>query len=411
MITEGVRAGLALLRAPETIRARCENVLARGLAGELRHFTIALDRLPRAVDLVARVTREQFPGLKIPIHSRWRHFGAGGLDRVAHFRRAIAHRTVDEQTRAKIDLVVTSVLLDAGAGHAWRYHERASGLDLARSEGLAVATFRMFEAGLFSDERDDPWRADATALEALDATTLASAFQASPANPMAGLDGRAALMRRLGEALRQAPAVFGHARPRVGNLLDAVRARARDGEIEAAAILDLVLSGFETIWPAGARLDGHNLGDTWRHPAAGGEGPTAGLVPFHKLSQWLTYSLIEPLAEAGLTVSGVERLTALAEYRNGGLLVDLDVLVPAHAGVTRDVHAAGSEAIVEWRALTVAILERLAPAVAQHLGVPPVAFGMTRLLEGGTWAAGRRLADERRGGAPPIRVLSDGTIF
>ena len=33
------------------------------------------------------------------------------------------------------------------------------------------------------------------------------------------------------------------------------------------------------------------------------------------------------------------------------------------------------------------------------------------VLEGGTWAAGRELAQARRGGEPPFRVISDGTVF
>ena len=46
-------------------------------------------------------------------------------------------------------------------------------------------------------------------------------------------------------------------------------------------------------------------------------------VPFHKLSQWLTYSLLEPFMETlHLTFDGLELLTGLAEYRNGGLFVD-----------------------------------------------------------------------------------------
>jgi len=42
------------------------------------------------------------------------------------------------------------------------------------------------------------------------------------------------------------------------------------------------------------------------------------IVPFHKLTQWLTYSLLEPLETAGLTVVNLDELTALPEYRNGG---------------------------------------------------------------------------------------------
>jgi hypothetical protein len=172
-----------------------------------------------------------------------------------------------------------------------------------------------------------------------------------------------------------------------------------------------VLAGLGSIWPGRLTLAGVNLGDVWPHPAAGGTGATAGLVPLHKLSQWLTYSLIEPLTGAGLHVTGVERLTGLAEYRNGGLFLDLGVLAPRHHVVMRETHRPGAEIVVEWRALTVALLDRLAPLVRARLGAGAAALPLASILEGGTWMAGRRLADERRQGAPPIRIDSDGTVM
>ncbi len=37
---------------------------------------------------------------------------------------------------------------------------------------------------------------------------------------------------------------------------------------------------------------------------------------------------------------------------------------------------------------------------------------LAKVLEGGTWRVGRRIARElRRNGEPPIRVASDGTVF
>ena len=69
------------------------------------------------------------------------------------------------------------------------------------------------------------------------------------------------------------------------------------------------------------------LGDCWRHPAAGAaDGLSRGWMPFHKLSQWLTYSLLEPFEWAGVQVDGLDALTGLPEYRNGGLLLDAGVL-------------------------------------------------------------------------------------
>ncbi|MGE0634502.1 MAG: DUF1688 family protein, partial [Pseudobdellovibrionaceae bacterium] len=39
-------------------------------------------------------------------------------------------------------------------------------------------------------------------------------------------------------------------------------------------------------------------------------------------------------------------------------------------------------------------------------------FPLAKVLEGGTWWAGRFLAAEKRqGGPPPIQIKSDGTVF
>jgi len=248
-----------------------------------------------------------------------------------------------------------------------------------------VASFRMFEAGLFSSDPSRPWRTDAAGLMDLEESRMARGFQASAANPLAGLDGRVGLLKRLGRAMKSAPHLF-----------DALRGRATQSRLEAPIILEVVLEALEEIWPERIELDGVGLGDTWPHPAAAGSGPSAGLVPLHKLSQWLAYSLVEPLEEAGLSVSGLDQLTGLAEYRNGGLFVDLDVLVPKHPDVIAVTHAPESEVVVEWRALTVALLDRLAPLVGRARGAgrdrasPDQGPGRRHL--GGGARAGRRPA-------------------
>jgi hypothetical protein len=157
-------------------------------------------------------------------------------------------------------------------------------------------------------------------------------------------------------------------------------------------------------------LQERTLGDVWQHPAAGGSGLSQGYVPFHKLSQWLSYSLLYPLELYGLSISNLDALTGLAEYRNGGLFVDSGVLVPKHAGVLGQMHEVSSQVVVEWRALTVALLDELLPLVQAELKLP--ALSLPAMLEGGSWAAGRALAQERRAdGGSPLRVRSDGTVF
>lgn len=399
-----LRTPAALLTA-DAVRARCEQLYALAEADRLEHFALDAAGLEAVAERVVRVTRAAYPSLEIPYHSRWQHFDVGGVARTAELDAALAHLDPAEQARSRIDLVVLSVLLDAGAGPRWRFSEQ--GRTFGRSEGLAVASLRMFLAAQAGSE---PLRVDAAGLKALGPGGLVQAFQVSEHNPLVGLDGRWSLLASLAARLREAPELFGEdARP--GGLYDAAVAKAKDGKLEAADLLGLVLAGLGPIWPGRHELDGVNLGDVWPHSALAGEHPADALVPFHKLSQWLTYSLLEPLEWAGLEVVGLDRLTGLPEYRNGGLLLDLGALRPKHAAVTGDAHAPGDPVIVEWRALTVALLDRVAPKVRATLGLDADAFPLAKVLQGGTWAAGRELAAELRDGQPPIQLLSDGTVF
>jgi Protein of unknown function (DUF1688) len=403
-------AAIAWLRSPDAIRARSRDLLAAGEQGGLRHFAIDRRHLDAAADYVIATIRANYPSLDVPYHSRWRHFFAGGRDRWQALAQQISHLGAAEIARIRFDLAVVSVFLDAGAGDAWRYLEPATGALLGRSEGLAVASLELFVAGTCSAEPRQPLRADAAALARIEPDTLARAFQVRDDNPLAGLDGRVQLLRRLGATIA-GKRMFGTP-ARIGGLFDHLAEQAQDGRLPAPAVLAAVLGGLAEIWPSRLELAGVNLGDVGRHPAAGGDDLTAGLVPFHKLSQWLTYSLVEPLEEAGIEVTELDRLTALAEYRNGGLLIDLGVLVPKHAGVLAEPHPGQSEVVVEWRALTVALVDELAERIRAKLGMSAAELPLAKILEGGTWSAGRRIAAELRpGGGPPLNVISDGTLF
>ncbi|HEX5453291.1 MAG TPA: URC4/urg3 family protein [Stellaceae bacterium] len=390
------------LLSATAVRERCAVVFRAAERGETRHFRLAPERLDLAAERVAAITRRRFPDLAVPLHSRWRHFAAGGVGRAAL---VAAGGGKAERARAGLDLAIVSVLLDAGAGSAWRYREAETGLVLARSEGLAVASLRAMQSGLFSLDPRQPWRADAAALATLTPEVLGEAFQHDPQNPLLGLDGRAALLRRLGEVVAAQPAVFGTP-PRPGNLYDFWLSR-RAG-LPAPEMLRLMLRCLGPIWPGRLSLDGVPLGDCGRHGAVSGD----GFVPFHKLSQWLVYSLIEPLVAAGFSVTEIGGLTGLAEYRNGGLLIDGGVIVPRDPGLATCPLDPFGEAVVEWRALTVALLDRVAERVRGLLGVDAASFPLAKVLEGGSWAAGREIAAERRpDGGPPLKIVSDGTLF
>ena len=401
------------LLTAKAVRSRAQMILAAARAGRLAHFALHEDRLPVAADYVVATIRANYPDLRIPRHARWRHFVVEGRDRWAETAEGL-NTGADELARIRFDLAVTSVLLDAGSGPDWRWHDVASGRDLARSEGLAIASLEAFKQGMFSSDPARPMRADAGGLMALTTTALGRAFQVSDDNPLAGLGGRVALLKRLGETMRANTSVFG-TDARVGGLFDQIALKADprgDCEVFAPDVLHLLLTGLGPIWPGRLTIDGVALGDTWHHPAIDVESPTRGLIPFHKLSQWLCYSLIEPLHEAGLFIQDEDGLTGLAEYRNGGLFVDLGVITPREPSLLTSPQSPGSEAIVEWRALTVALLDEIAPLIRARLGKDGEGMSLASILEGGTWSAGRRIAAERRaGGAPPITIVSDGSVF
>jgi hypothetical protein len=405
-------AALSLLSA-KAVRERAHRMLAIGLEDRLPNFRIRLDRMDGAIDLVLETTRKAYPSFDIPFHSRWRHFVANGKNRWADIAGRTKWPDRAARARAEFDLAIVSVFLDAGAGPSWHYHDPLTGSAIGRSEGLGLASLAMFTGGAFSADPTWPLRADAGVLANFGVADLERGMQVSTINPLVGLEGRADLLRRLGRLVASKPEIFGiNDTPRPGGLFDRLAMQADGGRLPAPTILAELLQQLGPVWPSRLTLGGIALGDCWKHPAMTTADATSGLVPLHKLSQWLAYSLIEPLQTAGINVIDIDGLTGLAEYRNGGLFVDTGVLAFRDRDAAGQAHEVASPLVVEWRALTVALLDRLADGVRHRLGLDAISMPLAKILEGGTWAAGRLLARERRADAsPPVKVISDGTVF
>jgi hypothetical protein len=356
------------------------------------------------------VIKTNYPSLDIPFHSRWGHFRVGQVDRVKKLNEALSKLDPLERARVKLDLVVTSVLLDAGAGATWKFYEKETEKSFSRSEGLGVASLYMFLAGHMSSDGKS-LRADKEGLKKVSVESLEQAFQVSDKNPLVGAKGRVLLLNNLSKALEN-KTIFKDGRP--GNIIDYL-VQKYGKTIPATGVLRAVLDGLGPIWPgrleAVSDAGNVNLGDVWEHSLLGSKDSFESLVPFHKLSQWMTYSLMEPIMEAGITVEGVENLTGLAEYRNGGLLIDSGLVTLKDPELLKKTWAPDSELIIEWRALTVYLLDQFGEAVQKALGKSAKEFPLAKVLEGGTWWAGRFLAQEKRpSGDPPIMIKSDGTV-
>jgi hypothetical protein len=393
---------LDFLLSPAAIRQSAEAIFELTKKGQT-HFAYHEDKFESVVDYVIEVIKDNYPTLDIPFHSRWGHFKAAGIDRVKeNLIPKISGFDKLEQARIKLDLVITSVLLDAGAGADWKYSEKTSGKTITRSEGLGVASFYLFMNGNLSDS--GKLEATAKGLLGLTKEKLCEVFQVSSSNPLVGVEGRLTLLKNLGQTIEAKKDIFPGGRP--GGIVDYLHSRYGK-TFTGSQLLRAVLDGLGEIWPGRVKVAGINLGDVWTYKKVPGE-----LAAFHKLSQWMTYSLCEPLLEAGFTIVEVEKLTGLAEYRNGGLILDRELITLKDKKWALESHRPDSELIIEWRGLTIALLDRLGLAVGKKLNKSPVDFPLAKVLEGGTWWAGRKAAQSLRAdSSPPLKIESDGTVF
>lgn len=399
---------LDFLLSPLAIRQSAEAIFELTKNGKT-NFTYHPEKFDEVVDYTIEVIKANYPTLDIPFHSRWGHFRVGGINRVDSLDeklKALGITDKMEIARTKLDLVITSVLLDAGAGAEWKYDEKSSGKSFNRSEGLGVASFYLFMNGALAPEKFKQGKLEATAegLQTLSKEVLSETFQVSPSNPLVGVDGRLTLLKNLGNTIALKPELFPGKRP--GSLVDYLNSRYGK-TFTGPQLLRAVLDGLGEIWPGRIKVAGVNLGDIWAYDKVPGK-----LAAFHKLSQWMTYSLIEPLVEAGFVVTDVDKLTGLAEYRNGGLLLDRKLITVTNEKLLEQSHRPDSELIIEWRGLTIALLDRIGEAVQKKLGKPASEFPLAKVLEGGTWWAGRKAAKALRAdSSPPLKIESDGTVF
>ncbi|MBT3979769.1 MAG: URC4/urg3 family protein [Bacteriovoracaceae bacterium] len=384
---------------PKTVRDHSKKIWDYALTGKT-NFIIRENKFYDVVALVLETTKENYPDLNIPFHCRWNHFGGGGIDRTAILKQKLSEKTKEQRACALWDLVIVSVLLDAGAGNVWKYKDQMAGKVSTRSEGLALASFDMFMNGAFSSDPSDPYKVDQDKLMAFSADDLKKGFQVSDDNPLTGIEGRVHLLNKLGKTIRDSQYFTSRPSDLLMETTDLPFVRACD-------ILLAVLLGLGPIWPSRLSRGGYPLGDVWEYR------PLDLLVPFHKLSQWLTYSLIAPYDELGMKVTGVDQLTGLPEYRNGGLFVDSGMLELRDPALLELEHSVDSELIIEWRALTICLLDRVGDEVRKKLGKSSADFPLAKVLEGGTWWAGRKLASKLRPDtlSSPIKIISDGTVF
>jgi hypothetical protein len=210
-------------------------------------------------------------------------------------------------------------------------------------------------------------------------------------------------------------------------ITDYMKATAKDGKVDIAVFWDILQRLLIPVWPQNRTVvNGQAIGDAWplstlKHQKTSEKSPSSNIQPFHKLTQWLAYSLMVPFQRIlGLEWTGTDSLTALPEYRNGGLFVDMGVLSLKQQSLDKGLKAsgrdlpmfkAGDDVVVEWRAMTLVLVDKLYKIVLDRMD--GVHLSMAQLLEAGTWKSGREVAAKNRPEtkSSPIIIESDGTVF
>ncbi|PWY83603.1 DUF1688 domain protein [Aspergillus heteromorphus CBS 117.55] len=424
----------------EAVRARSRTVLHLAEQGKLHHYDYHPERLDATVEYVVSIIQatpksatSARPLRPNPPHGRWQHFEVGDEPRIQQLLSkwdAVGYDDT-EKVRSLLDLFFVSVLLDAGAGDTWSFREPGTGKVYTRSEGIAVASLYMFLEGEFAktgEERRDVVHGEA--LRTLGVDVLRRGFQVDDdKNPLVGAGARVEILQRLGESLMNLPDVFG-ADGRPGRIADHLLATS-DENLDYATLWAVLQRTLIPIWPSDrTKVHGHPVGDAWplsslaeATTTSSPDPSTANIQPFHKLTQWLAYSLKVPFERLlSKKWKNAELGTGLPEYRNGGLFVDMGVLTLKPAALERGLRisggglpcfAVGDGEIVEWRAMTVALLDELHKRILESGKFGDVKLTLPQMLEAGSWKAGRQLAAERRPEtkSSPILNSGDGTLF
>ncbi|KAL4924603.1 URC4/urg3 family protein [Aspergillus undulatus] len=430
----------------QSVRSKAHRVLDLANNNALNHFEYRPDRLDATVEYVIDVIQRDFGPNNydtIPPHGRWQHFEVGGVPRIDQLLESWDEKGYQalEKTRGLIDLFFVSVLLDAGAGDAWKFTEPGSGNVYTRSEGIAVASYYMFRDGCFAGagtggegERKDV--VTGPGLQNFSVEALYRGFQIDDEkNPLVGASARVEILQKLGGSLLQNKEFFGATgRPgRPGSLVGMLPFLTGREKLDYAELWGVLQTLLIPIWPSDrTKVAGEPVGDAWpllalsKHEATASESSdTAIIQPFHKLTQWLGYSLKVPFERLlGKEWDNAHLGTGLPEYRNGGLFVDMGVLTLKPEALERGLKnlgsknglpcfGAGDDEIVEWRAMTVALLDVLHERILGGGKFGDVSLSLPQVLEAGSWKAGREIAAEKRPEtrSSPILNSGDGTLF
>ncbi len=378
--------------------------------GSLEHVSVDTSKLDQALIRVLETTKQTYPDFQIPPYGVWRQFEAGGVDRWSALASAREFQTADELLAAAADLAILAAYMITRTAAGWTYEDTMAGTVSTGRQAVALAAINMFAAGSFSSDVSDPFRVDADALIRLETEELAASLQWDAEKDADLLRKLQRHLKRFGEALALRSDLFGEGQStRPGTLLVKLGSEGW-GSVDATAILDRLLQSLAPLWEGGAAQGDVAFGDSFSYSAMS-EPDTKGIVPFHLTAQEMVYSLVEPLAWAGYEVDELDTLSGPTDIEHVALFVQTGVLSFKDEDAQLSDEQAANR-MIETRAVTGALIDRLADMLRKELEVEPEQLPLSCILEGGTSRAGTEILRENG----PLReklakILNPSSVF
>jgi hypothetical protein len=374
-------AAVEHLHRLEVIRERAWMLLAAAERGQSDHFVPSAEAVGTVAAALADKIREVAAAdqptpagpASPPLANLWQRLRRHQPAALSVLAEAVAGSDAIERARSGADLAML--------------HRIVEPVGLAPGEAALDALVRHFAAGGWSARAQRP---------ALDAPGIRRSLAgdgavALPPALAALLDDAARRQRleQLAAQLEQAPDWVG-IDGRFGSLLDrlvseAARPPGGNGavvpQVPAQLLIDRLAPLLDPIVASTVRIGGMLAGDVWRHPLAWANDRSRELVPFHSLLVALAIDLVEPLEEAAAPLADLDQLPVPADRLVAAQMLRLGLVRSRHAAVARLRHPPGSDIVVELRALSVALTERLADRLRAELGRTVHDLPVVRIVE------------------------------
>ena len=361
----------------DNTREICLKIYNNILNNNSKYFEINLEKLDQTVDDLLEFILKKYPKMNIGMHSRLNHIPEW-YDLVQKWKCPL-----NEKIKRLIDLLFVSVLLDGGSGENWKYI--SNNIEYRRSEGLGKCVYNMFISGFFSLDEKQPYKVDMNRIKLINLDEFKNEFQISKDNILIGLENRLENLVNFSKFMINNDNFNINNNIRPGNIFDKIY---NNLEIDLDKLYEIIFS-FSPI-----------INDVHYYK------PLDVYVPFHKILQWLSYSLIDLFKKFNISIRSDNYLTALPEYRNGGFLIDSNIINFKNNNLKNIFHEINSDIIIELRASTIVLID----IIKDKINIKKKNnLNISQVLEGGTWRYGRYLANKNN--ISPIKIKSNGIIF